>query len=114
VVSSNAFVVASSAARGFKVLQCQECAQNIKNALLAAGHHGQLIEIRGTGGRDFMICVSHDGGQATITQNERHVGVRIDDTVFDNLHPDGMPFDQWLKDFDAIGGVEVYSTTSFS
>jgi hypothetical protein len=41
------------------------------------------------------------------------VGVRVGDVVFDNLHPDGMPFDQWLKDFDALGGVQVVSTVDF-
>jgi Papain fold toxin 2 len=113
VGASDPLTVAASAARGFQVLQCQECARRIKDALLGAGHRGQLIEIRGAGGRDFMICLSYDGGQSTITQNGRHVGVRVGDVVFDNLHPDGMPFDQWLKDCDALGGVQVVSTVDF-
>jgi hypothetical protein len=105
--------IAARAARGFRLLQCEECAQQIKGALQAAGHQGQWIEIRGTGGGDFMVCLSYDGGQATITQNGRHVGIRVGDTAFDNLHADGMPFEQWLKDFDAIGGVEVHSASDF-
>jgi len=60
-----------------------------------------------------MICVSYDGGQTTITQNGRHFGVRIGQLVFDNLHPNGMSFDEWLRDFDAIGGIEVLSATDF-
>jgi hypothetical protein len=71
------------------------------------------VELRGRGGRDFMVCLSYDDGQATVTQNGRHVGVRVGDVAFDNLHPTGMPFDQWLKDFDAVGGVEVHATTDF-
>lgn len=110
---SDALAVAAGAARGFEVLQCHACAESIKKALLAAGHRGQLIELRGAGGRDFMICPSHDGGQSTITQNGRHVAVRVGDVTFDNLHPDGVPFDEWLKDFDAIGGVVVHSVTDF-
>jgi hypothetical protein len=105
--------VAKNASRGFQVFQCQECAANIKQALVAAGHQGQQVEIRGAGGRDFMICLSYDGGRTTITQNGRHTGIRIGDIVVDNLHPDGMPFDQWIKDFDAIGGVAVHSTVDF-
>ncbi len=46
-------------------------------------------------------------------QNGRHFGVRLGDVVFDNLHPKGMPFDDWMKDFDAIGGIEVLSVTDF-
>ena len=110
---SDALAVASNAAQGFEVFQCLECARSIKNSLVAAGHQGQLIEIRGAGGRDFMICLSYDAGQSTITQNGRHIGVRIDDMVFDNLHAEGMRFEQWIKDFDAIGGVVIHSIVDF-
>jgi hypothetical protein len=102
-----------NAARGFAVLQCEDCAQSIKSALLAAGQRGQVIELRARGGYDFIVCLSYDGGRATITQNGRHVGIRVGDTAFDNLHPDGMPYDDRLKDFDACAGVEVSGTTDF-
>jgi hypothetical protein len=105
--------VASKAARGFGVFQCHECAENVKKALQAAGYSGTLVEIRGKAGRDFMVCLSYDGGQSTITQNGRHVGVRIGDLMFDNLHPNGIPADRWLKDFDAIGGVDERSAVDF-
>jgi hypothetical protein len=111
--SSKALTVATNAAQGFQVFQCQQCAEKIRQALLAAGHRGQQIEIRGAGGRDFMICLSYDGGQTTITQNGRHMGIRIGDILVDNLHPDGVLFDQWIKDFDAIGGVVVHSIVDF-
>lgn len=110
---ADATALAAGAARGFEVLQCEECAEAIRTALVAAGHRGQLIEIRGGSGRDFMVRLSYDGGQATTTQNGRHEGVRVADRVFDNLHPDGMPLDEWLRDFDAIGGVAAYSTVDF-
>ncbi len=74
---------------------------------------GQQVEIGGAGGRDFMVCLSYDGGQTTITQNGRHEGIRVGDIVFDNLHPNGMPFDQWIGDFDAIGGEVVRCTIDF-
>jgi hypothetical protein len=60
-----------------------------------------------------MICVSFDGGLQTITQNGRHLGVRVGDIVFDNLHPGGLSYEEWLRDFDAPAGVEVHSTTDF-
>ncbi len=110
---NDALTVAANAARGFQIFQCHECAENVKQALIAAGHRGQEIEIRGAGGRDFMICISYDGGQTTITHNGRHVAIRIGDTIVDNLHSNGMSFDQWIKDFDAIGGVVVHSTIDF-
>jgi hypothetical protein len=113
VSSTSARDVAAGAARGFAVLQCQECAEAVRDALLAAGHGGHLVELRTAGGRDFMVCLSFDGGQTTITMNGRHVGVRVGDLVFDNLHPNGLAYDEWLKDFDAVGGVQVQATTAF-
>ena len=112
-MSSSPLDLASQAAQGFKLLECEACVQKIKKALAASGHGGKLVEIRGAGGRDFMVCLSHDGGQTTITQNGRHLGVLVGDIMFDNLHPNGIHFDLWLKDFDAIGGVVVFSVTDF-
>jgi hypothetical protein len=113
VEPSDAQATAATAAHGFQVFQCQECAAHIRNTLLATGHHGQMIEIQGLGGRDFMVCLSYDAGRSTISQNGKHVAIRIGDMVFDNLHPDGLPFDIWLRDFDAIGGVAVHATIDF-
>ncbi len=113
MTSADALLVAANAAKGFQLLQCEECAERVKDALLASGHRGQLLEIRTGSGRVFMVCLSYDGGQATITQNGRHVGVRVGNVVFDNLHSDGVPYDEWLKDFDAIGGVVVHSIVEF-
>jgi hypothetical protein len=105
--------IAAQAAQGFGVLQCRECARKIQGELSSAGLGGQLIEIRGAARRDFMICLSYDGGQTTITQNGRHVGVRAGELVFDNLHLGGLLFEDWLSDFDAIGGIEIVIVTDF-
>ncbi len=112
-MASDALELAAQAAKGFQVLECEQCARNIQNALMAAGHKAQIIELKGVAGGDYMVCFSHGGGQETITQNGRHVGVRVGDIVFDNLHPDGLPFDHWLKDFHAVGGVKVIAATDF-
>jgi hypothetical protein len=108
-----AHTIAARAAQGYPVLQCQECAENIRDALVATGFRGQLVELRSPGIRPYIICLSYNGGQCTITLNNRHVGVRVGDLVFDNLHPDGMPFDDWVQDFDAVGGVAVVAVTDF-
>jgi Papain fold toxin 2 len=105
--------VASNAAKGFGDLQCRECANAVQRALRAAGHRGQLIDLRGGGKRGFIISRSLPLSAPAISQNGRHVGVRVGDLVFDNIYPDGMPYDQWINDFDAVGGVSVDSITDF-
>ena len=110
---TNAREVAAKAAQGFPLLQCQECADAIRAALLAAGHGGQVIEIRAVGRLLFMVCSSYMSGNVSITENGRHLGVRVGDDVFDNLHPEGLRYGLWLAEFDAPDGIESFSTTDF-
>jgi hypothetical protein len=105
--------IAAKAAQGFDVLHCYECAAQIEKALQAHGLHGRRIEIRGAAGREIMVCLRYQGGNDTITITGWHVGIWVRDLMFDNLHPDGIPFDQWVKDFDAPGGMIVASDTAF-
>ena len=104
--------VAAKAAQGFPLFKCQECAEAVRTALVAAGHGGQIIEIRARGGLLYMVCLSFNGIQS-ITQNGRHLGVRVGDVVFDNLHPDGLLYDEWLRDFEAPVGLIVHSQNEF-
>src|SRR5258708_4061258 len=113
VAADDPLTIAASAARGFPLFKCEECADNIRRALEAAGHSGKIIELRGAGERDHIVCGSYREWTATITENGRHVGVRVGDMAFDNLHPDGMRYDEWLKDFDSHGGMVVASVTEF-
>jgi hypothetical protein len=105
--------IAAQAARGFSLYQCVDCAAAVRAALLAAGYHGEVVELRSAGLWPFMVSMRYDGGQQSITLNGRHMGVRVNDRVFDNLHPDGMPYSDWLADKDAPAGVQVDSTTPF-
>jgi hypothetical protein len=102
---------AASAAKGFNILECEQCAQRVQAALQKAGQKGQVIEIRGGG--DFIISKSLPSTARAISDNGRHIGVRVGDMVFDNLHPDGIPFTQWINDFDATGGIRIHSVTEF-
>lgn len=105
--------IAATAARGFKVLQCLQCAEAIKTALVAAGHHGQVIEIQAGKGYDYILCNSYHGGKVAITENGRHFGVRVGDIMFDNLHTEGISFDEWLLDFVGPIGIRVTETIDF-
>ncbi len=106
-------LIASRAARGFELFECQECADSVRLALQAAGIAGAIIEIRDGFGKDFIACGCYDNWRTTISQNGRHVGVRVGNLMFDNLHPDGLPYQVWIDDFDARGGIVVHSITEF-
>jgi hypothetical protein len=108
-----AHAIAAAAAHGYPVLYCQECAESIRKALVAAGLHGQFVELRASGIRPFIVCSSYCGGQISITRNGRHIGVRVGDLVFDNLHPNGMLYDEWARDFAAFGGFVISVANDF-
>ncbi len=84
---------------------------NIKAAMQTAGRNGEVIEIRG--GARFITCNSLPASAPAISRNGRHLGVRVGNLVFDNWHPNGIAYDLWLLDFDAVGGISVFSVTSF-
>ena len=109
----DALQIAAQAAKGFERLKCAECAGNIKKELLAAGYHGEEIELRAADAVPFMVCLSYDEGRTCITQNGRHLGVRVGTSVFDNLHPDGLAFETWLADFAAVSGVVIHRIETF-
>jgi hypothetical protein len=109
-LASNAQVIASTAAQGFKNLQCQECAAKVMAALKKSGIKGELVELNG--GKGFMISKSFSRTEA-ISENGRHLEVRVGDMVYDNIHLNGIPYAEWVKDFDSIEGVVVKSITGF-
>ena len=94
--------------RKYGKLQCRECSKEIVETLKNRGIKGEVIEIRGKGGNPFII--SKKLGNQAISENGTHVGVKVGNTVYDNIHQDGIPYNQWIKDFDAIGGIDVKKT----
>lgn len=110
---TQAQLLAAQIAAGFGVLQCQACAEKIKEALIDASCHGVWIELVAVGGREFMVCTAHDEGRTAISWNGRHVGVMVDGLVFDNLYHDGLAFETWLSSFAAIDGIAVKISQGF-
>ncbi len=51
--------IATAAAQGFGLFQCEECADAVQQALTAAGIKGERIELRSDKGRQFMACLSY-------------------------------------------------------
>src|SRR5688572_24440532 len=113
VSMEEAIRVARAAARGFKLYKCFECADSIRNEMTRLGQPGEVIVLRAAGHVDLMACLSYDGGRTSITQTGVHCGVRIGDLVFDNLHPDGLPYQDWLNDFAAMTSVRIERVESF-
>ncbi len=96
----NCLKLASQAAAGFANGQCKECAEAIADALRKKGLSGTFIDVQTKmpDGRNSLHNIWSDLAGANISTNGTHRAVLIGDTVFDNMHPNGIPLAQWIKD----------------
>ncbi|MDR2407219.1 MAG: hypothetical protein LBE13_03790, partial [Bacteroidales bacterium] len=93
-------------------LKCADFANTFIKALKKEGINGKSIELSGNK-RGYIICKSYESGNVSISETGKHIGVQVGDKVYDNLHPNGIPFDQWIKEFDSIGGIKIVETIDF-
>ena len=45
--------------------------------------------------------------KSLISNNRSHVGVQVGDRVFDNLHPEGVPTEEWPGRFITLTGFPL-------
>ncbi len=103
-----ALETAAAAARGFKKYQCKECVAAIVKALRSKGVRAEIIEIRTlsrSGQKSYHKIFMEGIGE--ISDNGTHLAVRVGDVVFDNLHPDGILYELWLKKLMAPFGYMI-------
>ena len=105
-VPDRALDLAREAAQGFKKFECVECAETVAGALKEQGISGQIIKVKTRQGSDFIVSDRFKEGATSITENGYHEAVRVGDTVFDNVSPDGIPADQFFKDLHSLDGLE--------
>ncbi len=114
-------------ARRYRNFQCVSCSQAIQNYLTKQEIKGKIIRISTVPDRlPFSIITNPAGSDRQISTNGFHQGVVVEmftelgtlETVFDNLYPNGMPKDDWLKSFggplvEDFNGEFVVTQTEF-
>ncbi|MBI9092930.1 MAG: RHS domain-containing protein [Desulfobacterium sp.] len=78
-----------------KKFECKDFANELEGRLRARGISGTRLEMKTRTG--YILSNSH----GNITETGEHIAIRVEDTVFDNLRPDGIPYDDWIED---LGG----------
>lgn len=71
---------------------------------------GQLLEVRTNIPNRNIISDLYNNGNTTISTNVYHQAIRVGDTVFDNLNPNGVDYNSWRGALDAPGGFTVTPT----
>lgn len=75
--------------------QCDKYANSLEEKMKANNISGEKIEVTSSG----KYCISDENGM--ISKNGKHWAIKVNDTVFDNLHPNGIPYTEWYED---LGG----------
>ena len=64
---------------------------------------GTKLELRTNYKRDFIYS---DKANECISTNGKHVGIQIDNMVYDNMNPNGIPYNEWIND---LGGEKFFN-----
>jgi bacterioferritin-associated ferredoxin len=89
----------------FGLFQCQACADEMRQWLQSQNMAGVYLTLVAYSS-DFIIS-ERVGSNTSITQNGRHYGVEAYGKVFDNLPGVGLSKQEWLDDFECLGGFEL-------
>ena len=107
----------SDIAKTFKTFECTDCTQAIVSALKKEGVSGEIVTLNANSTRRGYIYsetaakLNGDGG--IISSSGLHQGVLVDGKVYDNIHTNGIDYNDWLKDFEVLGGFKEPSKTKF-
>jgi hypothetical protein len=83
--------------------KCKEFAEDLRNQLKAEGIQGETVILKG-GGKYGIDSLKH----GNIAKNNYHEAIKVGDTVFDNMNPSGMKYDDWLYDVGYGQGFPGY------
>ncbi len=78
--------------------KCVDATKAMVEYLIKKGLNGSIVHLFSIIPNQFIYCNSKN---LTIAENGNHYGVLFMDNVYCNIHPQGLPFDLWVADFDA-------------
>jgi hypothetical protein len=88
----------------YPLLECDKCALSVMRWLNKRGIEGKILRLRTKRRSENFITSDRYGLDESITENGTHYGVEIIGKVFDNLSPEGLSREDWVKDFSCLGG----------
>ncbi|BAY73967.1 hypothetical protein NIES25_03750 [Nostoc linckia NIES-25] len=103
-------------ANRFKLFECVDCAEAIKEFLTQRRVPGKHIKLYTGKAQGKYGNIYHDVLQRNIATNGRHEGILIkikgQEIVFDNIHHEGIAREDWMANLyclamDLGGGFEV-------
>ena len=97
----------------YPVMECDRCAIAVSDWLRKNEIPYKILRLRTISRNEFFIVSSRYSMNETITENGTHYGVEVYSLVFDNLSSQGLPRDEWIKDFNCRSGQFVIDELNF-
>ena len=93
----------------FKIVgKCVEFSNDLKAKMQAKGIHGELIKVQtNTNFIYSSLC------NCSISENGIHYGIKINNTVFDNMNPNGIDYNTWKNAMDSATHNFSFTPTAF-
>jgi len=85
-------------------LNCTKCANEIEKVLKRNNLHGKRIVMEAVteDGTKAMSNIALISEERFVSTNGRHVAIQYDGKVYDNIFPNGIDYDDWIKQFDFL------------
>ena len=93
----------SEIASNFKLFECKACTLSIQEFLIQRGIAGKKVKIYTGSAQGKYGNIYHDDLMQNIATNGHHEGIAVkisgEEFIFDNIHPEGIPQQEWLGKF---------------
>lgn len=86
--------------------KCDQFAYEMEKLLKESGVSGKKISIQSK--TDYIWSDKH----GVISENGKHYAIKIGDTVFDNLNPQGISYSDWLSDLGNSDFPSMFDVTT--
>ena len=103
--------LAQTAKGANELFECKTFASDLKSKLQKEGISGELLEVKTVSNKSMFGNIWSDKAGTNISTNGTHQAIKVGDTVFDNMNPSGIHYDDWKSDLLSPGGHTISSTT---
>jgi len=97
----------TNVAKDYGILRCVEATDAMVKYLQNNNKNGGIVTIQFSGGIRDNYVISSMNPTIAISSNGRHMGVLFQGKIYCNIHPYGLPTEQWISDFLGVGEKSV-------
>ena len=100
VHNANYKEILGKTARKYAIHECVDATNDMIRQMKSIGKSGKRVKIQMVDGNGNPASTWFGWGEIdNISQTGYHEGVLINGVVFDNLNPEGIPYEEWIKKF---------------